>query len=336
MLQTPGDVRPYGGVVGPAAMQIAVVVPTHNRPALLREAAASLQAQTWGQWSLVIVDDGSDPAVERQLDGTDRPVTWLRNVEAQGPSMSRNQGIQAAAGDVVTFLDDDDLLDPSALEAIAKHFANYPQTECLFVNVGAFGPGSEGLQRNQQHAMATVLSRLHIPALPQGSLLLGQGLFEALLGGVPLAFQRVAVRREVLERVGPQLLGPFGDLEWGLRFALRCRCALLAAPLYRVRCEGQSLFSRGDAQLRLASALVRINGVLAELPEVQGDPARRARVRRELAKSRFDRAYLTYMSGQAFPWADYLRSAAGHFGWRHLSLLARVVTSRRGSSRAGA
>ncbi len=316
-------------------MQIAVVVPTHNRPALLREAVASLHAQTWRQWSLVIVDDGSSPAAAYRLDGTDRPVTWLRNVEAQGPSLSRNLGIQAAAGDVVTFLDDDDLLDPTALQAIAEHFARYPQTECLFVSVDAFGPGAEGLLRNQQLAMASVLRRMGVAAVPEGSLPLGDGLFEALLGGVPLAFQRVAVRREVLERVGPQLLGPFGDLEWGLRFALRCRCALLVAPVYRVRCEGQSLFSRGDAQLRLASALVRINGVLAELPEVQGDPTRRARVRRELAKSRFDRAYLTYMSGQNFAWADYLRSAAGHFGWRHLSLLARVVALRRGSSRAG-
>ena len=92
-----------------------------------------------GNWGMVV------QILQAEIDGTDRPVTWLRNVEAQGPSMSRNQGIQAAAGDVVTFLDDDDLLDPSALEAIAKHFANYPQTECLFVNVGAFGPGSEGL-----------------------------------------------------------------------------------------------------------------------------------------------------------------------------------------------
>jgi glycosyltransferase involved in cell wall biosynthesis len=332
MPQATGDVGPAGLVV-PEAMQIAVVLPTHNRPALLRQAVASLQAQTWERWSLVIVDDGSVPAVDCQLDATDRPVTWLRNVDAQGPSFSRNRGIQAAVGEVITFLDDDDLLDPTALEAIAAHFARHPQTECLFVNVDAFGPGSEGLLRNQQHAMASVLSRLGIATLGEGSLLLGQGLFEALLGGVPLAFQRVAVRREVLDRVGPQLLGPFGDLEWGLRFALRCRCALLTAPLYRVRCEGQSLFSRGDAQLRLASALVRINGELAALPEVQGHPARRARVRRELAKSRFDKAYLTYMSGQAFAWSDYLRSAAGHFGWRHFSLLARVLTLRRNCAR---
>lgn len=314
-------------------MQISVVLPTHNRADLLREAMASVQNQNWPDWELVVVDDGSTPPVHRQRDdGIDQPVKWLRNEPAQGLSNARNRGIEAAEGDVVTFLDDDDLLTENALKAIALQFQQNPDLECLFINIDPFGAAASGMRQNQAQALNAALARMGLSGHTGELLPLGRNLFEALLEGLPLAFQRVAIRRSALQRVGMYQPGPFGDLEWNYRLALRCRCSLLLTPLYRVRCDGQSFFTRGEAQGKLLDAAIRIRLQLAALPEVTTQPRLASGVRRALAKSRFDKAYFSHTTGKRFAWREFFLSARGNLGWRHASLLAKVCFSRRLSS----
>ena len=98
-------------------MLISVVVPTHNRHLLLKEAVASLRSQTYAKWELIVVDDGSEPWVvldERGPPESHR-IHVVRNHAPLGPSGARNAGIEVASGDLVTFLDDDDLLAGNAL-----------------------------------------------------------------------------------------------------------------------------------------------------------------------------------------------------------------------------
>lgn len=316
-------------------MRISVVVPTHNRDGLLRQALSSVKAQSWPDWELVVVDDGSTPAVHRDPnDGIDRPVRWMRNEPAQGLSRARNCGIEAAAGDVITFLDDDDLLASDALERIVQTFEQFPDVDCLFINIVPFGAGGDGMRDNQARSLIGILKRMGLTAGNHGALVLGPKLFEAMLDGLPLAFQRVAIRRTAIQRIGLYQPGPFGDLEWNFRLALRCHCALILEPLYQVRCEGQSFFTRKDAEGKLAEAGVRINLQLDALPEVRAQPRLRAKVSRSLSRARFDKAYSSFKLGQSFPWGEFLRSAIAGFGWRHLSLFTRVcfATVRRARS----
>jgi hypothetical protein len=353
-------------------MRISVVLPTHNRADLLREAIASVQNQTWPDWELIVVDDGSvPPAYQERDDGIDHPVKWLRNELAQGPSNARNRGIEVAGGDIVTFLDDDDLLTENALEVIAQQFQQNPDLECLFINIEPFGAAGNGMRQNQAQALNAVLARMEVSghtqaasvhpcdvhgstsavrgrtpeaadvhgstsatrgrvpevACPAEVLPLGQNLFEGLLEGLPLAFQRAAIRRPALQRVGLYQPGSFGDIEWYFRLALRCRCSLLLTPLYRQRCDGQSFFTRSEAQEKLLDAAIRIRLQLAALPEVTEQPRLADKVRRALAKSRFDKAYFSHRAGNRFAWQEFLLSLRGNFGWRHVSLLAKVLFS---------
>ena len=311
-------------------MRLSVVLPTHNRPGLLPEAVASVRAQTWCDWELIVVDDGSSPPASKGDDANlGSRLGWLRNDPAQGPSQARNRGIEAACGDVVTFLDDDDLLSTGMLEAIARGFEQHPELECLFVNVDPFGASAEGMRANQQRNLVALLQRLGSPQAQQGVVLLGSNLFEALLGGLPLAFQRVAIRRSALSKTGLYAGNSFGDLEWNFRVALRCRCALLLQPLYRVRCEGQSFFTRNDARQRLNEELMRIYAQLAALPEVRAHPALGRRLRGKLAEAHFDKAYLALTAGQRMPWGHYWRSLAAGLAWRHVSLLLRWAARAR-------
>src|SRR5262249_3772947 len=139
----------------------------------------------------------------------------------------------------------------------------------LFVNVEPFGELAEGTHANQTRAVRKILVRLGLdPNVTAGRLALTDNLFEALLDSVPMAFQRVAIRRSALPKVGRYAGSGFEDIEFYLRVALRCRCALLADPVYRPRCSGQSFFTRSESKKRLADASVRIRQSLLALPEV--------------------------------------------------------------------
>ncbi|WP_254939427.1 glycosyltransferase family A protein [Cyanobium sp. Morenito 9A2] len=98
------------------------MIPTLNRLPLLQATVASVQAQVYGAWELVIVDDGSSDgttawvSAERARDPRIRLVerSSLRS-ETHGAQVCRNLGLQQVNGEVVLFLDSDDLLAPDCL-----------------------------------------------------------------------------------------------------------------------------------------------------------------------------------------------------------------------------
>ena len=309
-------------------MLISVVIPTHDRHRLLGEAIASVESQSHKEWELIVVDDASTPDVvlhERDSSGANM-VRLLRNPEALGPSGARSAGMQVATGDVVMFLDDDDLLANNALESVAKAFGGREDLDCLFINVDPFGEEAEGTRENQAKALGKILGQLGLESrTTTGLLALPDNLFEVLLDGVPMAFQRVAMRRAALSKVGKFTGRGFEDIEFYYRIALRCRCALLVDAVHRLRCHGQSYFSRIDAKADLIDATIRIRENLLMLPDVSVSSDKRRHVSRALADARFNKAYFAYETGKEFPWKNYLESCAMGVTWPHLSMLIKAL-----------
>lgn len=84
----------------------------------MTETLASVKGQTYGAWECIIVDDGSTddtPAVVRQCIGSDQRFRYIRQ-ENKGLSGARNTGLERASGDLIQFLDADDVLLPEKLE----------------------------------------------------------------------------------------------------------------------------------------------------------------------------------------------------------------------------
>ncbi|WP_416392160.1 glycosyltransferase family 2 protein [Alloalcanivorax xenomutans] len=104
---------------------ISIVIATHKRPRLLVRALDCIAEQTYQPREVVIVDDGSGPEVQYAVEEwqeRNRPsfkvqYQWQRN---KGPAAARNRGVEASSGELIQFLDDDDLMCPDALQHLAS------------------------------------------------------------------------------------------------------------------------------------------------------------------------------------------------------------------------
>jgi len=105
------------------SIKVSVIVPTHNRPHFLGRTIDSLLAQTYRDTEIVVVDDNAPDspsradtqALMKEYEKYDN-VIYIQNEKPLGGGPSRNEGIKAATGDYVTFLDDDDVYLPEKVE----------------------------------------------------------------------------------------------------------------------------------------------------------------------------------------------------------------------------
>ncbi len=109
---------PTGGT--PGQPLVTVVMPVWNRAAKVGRAVASVQAQTFGDWELVVVDDGSTDDTPHVLEGLAHFEPRLRvlRAEREGVSAARNRAIAAARGRYVAFLDSDNTWEPDFLRLV--------------------------------------------------------------------------------------------------------------------------------------------------------------------------------------------------------------------------
>jgi len=98
---------------------ISIIVPVYNAESTLWKCITSVKNQTYGQWELLLVDDGSTDHSKDicQFNTTDTRVKYFYQ-DNGGTSKARNKGLKEATGDYVLFLDADDTLDPDALKSL--------------------------------------------------------------------------------------------------------------------------------------------------------------------------------------------------------------------------
>ncbi len=100
---------------------VSVVIPTQNRLPLLRDALESVCLQTYRYWEAVVVNDGGadvSPVVNSMPSNLRSRFVLIQSLQARGQANARNAGIAAARGELIAFLDDDDLHKPAHLAAL--------------------------------------------------------------------------------------------------------------------------------------------------------------------------------------------------------------------------
>lgn len=106
-------------LTGSQKTKVSICVPTYNRRDYLKETLESILAQTYKDYEIVIVDDGSTDDTEDMIKQLGIPITyhWQEN---SGDAAARNKLIELARGQYISFLDSDDLLFPDAIERLVK------------------------------------------------------------------------------------------------------------------------------------------------------------------------------------------------------------------------
>lgn len=198
-------------------MIFSVVIPTYRREALVRQAVASVLAQTFKDFEIIVVDDGSPEPI--RFAATDARLRVVRHESNRGPSAARNTGIRAARGELVAFLDSDDLWLPEKLEKQAALMAN-----------AAYGACVTGFEYDTEEGYS-----VEIPRRPRS------WLRELALGCRISPGTTLAVRRTCYETVGyyDEAMPRLEDLDWLLRFVQKFDIGVIGEPLARVRRAGQ-------------------------------------------------------------------------------------------------
>ncbi|MGA7577686.1 MAG: glycosyltransferase family 2 protein [Desulfobaccales bacterium] len=106
---------------------LSVIIPTYNRAALAPEAVASVLAQTWQDFEVLVVDDASTDGTAAALAAFGSRIRLLRSSSRLGVAAARNLGICAARGQWLAFLDSDDLWRPEKLARQMAYLAAHPE-----------------------------------------------------------------------------------------------------------------------------------------------------------------------------------------------------------------
>ncbi|ROT98394.1 glycosyltransferase [Marinobacter sp. R17] len=110
---------------------VTVIIPAFNAEDYLDETLSSIEAQTYPNIEIIVVDDGSTDSTPEIVNGHTSRVRYIRQDNSGSCSAPRNLGLRHAAGEFITFFDADDIMLPHKVEHQVEQFFSYP--EAVFV-----------------------------------------------------------------------------------------------------------------------------------------------------------------------------------------------------------
>lgn len=213
---------------------ITIIIPLYNKEASIATALRGVLAQSYQDFEVVVVDDGSTDggaAVVEQFD--DPRIRFIRQANG-GVSAARNRGIAEAHGEHIAFLDADDEWMPEFLEEIAALIAAYPECKARATN---YLFNSNGVQS------PTLLRK--IPFTEERGVLTNY--FEvASCSHPPMWTSAVCIDRDLLQEIGgfPVGIKSGEDLLVWARTAVRTQWAYSMKPLAQYNVEGYAVNER--------------------------------------------------------------------------------------------
>ena len=124
--------------------RVSVIMPCYNDGQYIEEALYSLRAQTYLNWELIVIDDGSDePETLRVLEQLEEmPYVRLLHTNHVRPAGARNAGIRAARGTYILPLDADDTIEPTYMEKAVRILNENPSVGVVYCRADLFGEQS--------------------------------------------------------------------------------------------------------------------------------------------------------------------------------------------------
>ena len=144
--------QPHYSFIAPIPPKVSVIIPTYNNANSIERAIDSILEQTYTDYEIIVVDDGSTDNTQQILKPyrDRRQIRYSMFQHNQGGAIARNRGVEMARGKLITFLDGDDWYLPNKLEAQVSYL--HTHTDVSAVNSGFYIVGKEGeILREIQH-----------------------------------------------------------------------------------------------------------------------------------------------------------------------------------------
>ncbi len=203
--------------VGPL---VSVVIPTYGRPEYLVDAIQSVADQCYDPIEVVVVDDHSPQPVEPFLEATLFDQLYrtevIRHEENKGANAARSTGINATEGELVAFLDDDDVWDPTYLERVVEAFEQGgPEVGVVLVGIRILNEKNEQINTVEPETDGDITEEILRGTVQAGS------------------FSRFVVRRPVIDAAGlpDEQFPSWQDMEWQIRLSKHCRYLSISSAL---------------------------------------------------------------------------------------------------------
>jgi len=117
--------------------RVSVIIPTYNRARYLPETLESVFAQTYRDYEVIVIDDGSTDNTAEVLESYLDRIVYVRK-ENGGQGSARNAGLKIARGEYIAFLDSDDLWLPDKLELQVRYLDEHPDVGLVFTDYVIF------------------------------------------------------------------------------------------------------------------------------------------------------------------------------------------------------
>jgi glycosyltransferase involved in cell wall biosynthesis len=258
---------------------VTVVIPTFNRREVIVQALQSVFAQSYRDFEVVVVDDGSDDHTETGIANFGDRVRYVFQ-DHSGPGRARNRGISLARGDLIAFLDSDDQWEPTHLAMGVEVFERY--SECALVC-----------------SQARVENRTEGGGIDDGKILYGD-LYASLFQHNFVRTPATMVRKRCLEDLGGfnEFYNCFEDYDLWLRIAARHSIARLGRWSVRLCRRADNLSQDSNADRAIILQILEANRDARRISE--------SIYRRRISNCCLGLARYEFVNGRRY------------HGWRHL------------------
>ncbi|MFB2938674.1 glycosyltransferase family 2 protein [Aerosakkonemataceae cyanobacterium BLCC-F154] len=211
---------------------ISVIIPAYNAERTILETIQSIQQQTFQDFELIVINDGSTDRTLEILNQINEPRLKVFSYNNGGLPTARNRGISNASGEFISFIDADDLWTADKLESQLMALQQNP-------NAGVAYSWTLNMRDEGQSV-----------SFAQGasSTLEGNVYQDLLLGNFIGSGSNILIRRSVIEMIGEfePTMKSFEDWDFYLRAAAKCEFVVVPKPQILYRQTSQSMSSKVD------------------------------------------------------------------------------------------
>lgn len=228
---------------------VSIIVPTYNRGKFIVDMIESVNSQTYKDWELIIIDDGSTDGTESIVKPYVCDKIKYQKLEHKGRSFARNYGLELANGSFIAYLDSDDLFLPSKLETQVNWLLEHPTTAMVYTSAIIFNDNTE-----EEIGCFFASASGHI--------------YEAVSMYIPvtITLPSVMIRKEIQDEIGgfDENLDRFEDTDMWRRVSKKFIIDAIAEPLIKVRTHNDNSLNSLDPVKLLLDVRKYIQKALSE------------------------------------------------------------------------